>query len=273
MRFISLIITFFIGIYTLSAQELFLFTYPASNVPKNTLVARGMNSFFKRSIDNSYSYHFMAEAEYGFTKQFMLVANSFFSNEKSGVNLEGGSVFGQYRFYSDDGQKKHFRMAAWSRVAFNNAKIHQEEIELNGHNSGIKVGVTATQLLHKTALSGTLSVQRMVNNINNPIPAQYDRNAVDYTFSFGQLILPKHYKNFSQTNFNFMVEILAQTLIGTGKSFIDIAPVFQFIFKSRYRLDLAYRHQIVSSMFRTQPNGVLLNFQYNFFNLIKRKSR
>lgn len=73
------------------AQELFLFTYPASNVPKNALVLRGMNSFFNRTADNTVSYHFMPELEYGITKNWMIVTNGFLSNEDNRVNLEGGS--------------------------------------------------------------------------------------------------------------------------------------------------------------------------------------
>lgn len=257
------------SLHKIQAQELFLLTYPASNVPKNTMIVRGMNSFFQRSADNSVSYHFMPEIEYGFTKRLMFVGNGFISNENNQLNVEGASILGQYRFYSIDESKKHFRMAVWSRIAINNADIHQEEIELNGHNTGIRIGLTGTQLLYKTAISTTISYQKAYNNLNNEFPEIYSTESVDYTLSFGQLLLPKKYKNFNQTNFNLMVEILGQSHLSTGKSFIDIAPVAQFIIKSKARIDISYRRQLLSSMYRTQPNGILLNLQFNIFNIFR----
>jgi hypothetical protein len=268
-NFILFVLSFWL--FQAKAQELFLLTYPASNVPKNTMIVRGMNSFFQRSADNSISYHFMPEVMFGINKNFMLVANGFISNENNKVNFEGASVLGQYRFYSNDEAKRHFRMAVWSRIAVNNADIHQEEIELNGHNSGIRLGLTGTQLLHKTALSSTVSYQKALNNISNEFPQNYSTDAVDYTFSIGQLVLPKQYKDFNQTNINLMVEMLGQTNLENGESFFDIATVIQFIIKSKARLDIAYRRQLYSTMYRTQPNGIIINFQYNIFNVVKQK--
>lgn len=264
---------FLFCIFITNGQELFLLTNPASNVPRNTMILRGMNSFFQRTIDNSISYHLMPEIEYGISKKLMIIANSFLSNENNKVNFEGGSILTQYRFYSNDEAKKHFRMAVWSRLAINNADIHQQEIELNGHNTGIRIGLTGTKLLHKTAISSTLSYQKATNNIYNKFPQNYATDAIDYTLSLGQLVLPKTYKSFDQTNVNFMIEMLGQSHINNGKSFLDIVPIIQFIIKSKARLDIAYRRQLYSSMIRTQHNGVIVNFQYNIFNAIKRKSK
>lgn len=270
MKYLLITFLLIITYQSAKAQELFLLTYPASNVPKNTLVVRGMNSFFQRKANNTISYHFMPEIEYGISKNFMLVCNGFLSNENNKINVEGASILGQYRFYSKDEAKKHFRVALWSRVALNNAKIHQEEIELNGHNTGIRVGLTGTQLLHKTAISTTVSYQKGFSNFNNSFPQNYASNAIDYTLSVGQLVLPKKYKNFNQTNFNLMLEFLGQTHLPNGNTFIDIAPVAQFIIKSKIRIDIAYRRQLYSSMYRTQPNGILVNFQYAIFNVVKK---
>lgn len=254
----------------LSAQELFLFTYPASNIPKNAMMIRGMNSFFQQQQKSTISYHFMPEIEYGVSKKFMFLVNGFISNENNKINLEGISLLSQYRFFNKDGSKKHFRIAFWNRLSINNAEIHQEEIELNGHNSGYRLGLTATQLLRKTAISSTISYQKAFNNFNQLFPNYYSNQAIDYTVSLGHLLFPKEYKNFSQTNVNLMVEILGQLHSNTGKNFIDIAPVVQFIFKSKSRLDLAYRRQLYSNIYRTQPNGIIVNFQYNIFNVLKR---
>jgi hypothetical protein len=162
-------------------------------------------------------------------------------------------------------------MAAWSRIALNNADIHQEEIELNGHNSGLRIGLTGTQLLHKTAISSTISFQQAADNFDNKIPGNYSTESFDYTLSTGHLILPRTYKNFNQTNLNLMIEVLGQTHLSNQKSYLDIVPVVQFIFRSKSRLDIAYRRQLYSSLYRTQPNGFILNYQYSLFNVVKRK--
>jgi hypothetical protein len=272
MKKYTFVIILFLCFFQTKAQELFLLTNPASNVPKNTMVVRGMNSFFQRTANNSVSYHFMPEVEYGLSKKVMIIANGFISNQEKKVNFEGVSILGQYRFYSNDEAKKHFRMAMWGKFAINNTKIHQEEIDLNGHNSGIRLGLTATQLLQKTALSSTVSYQKAINNFSNEFPQNYSTNTVDYTLSLGQLVLPRTYKNFNQTNVNLMMEILGQTHLSNSKSFLDIAPVIQFIFRSKARLDIAYKRQLYSTMYRTQPNGIIINFQYNIFNVIKKKT-
>jgi hypothetical protein len=67
-----------------------------------------------------------------------------------------------------------------------------------------------------------------------------------------------------------MLEVLGQTHPSNGNTFLDIAPVLQFIFKSKARLDIAYRRQVFSSLYRTQANGIVVNFQYAFFNLTKK---
>lgn len=249
------------------AQELFLLTNPASNVPRNALVLRGMNSFFQRTADQTISYHFMPELEYGVSRKVMLIANGFISNEGNKLTLEGGSILAQYRFLSKDEAKRHFRMALWGRFSANTADIHQEEIELNGHNTGVRMGLTGTQLIRKTAISSTVSFQHALSNFNNKFPDSYARNAIDYTLSLGHLVLPRTYKGFHQVNMNVMVEMLGQAHPATRNSFLDIAPVIQFIFKSRTRLDIAYRRQVYSTLYRTQPNGVIVNFQYSIFNL------
>lgn len=257
------------GTSKMQAQEFFLFSYPASNVPKNTLVVRGMNAVFKYNEGESYSYHLMPALEYGLSKNLMLVANTFINKANNKLSVAGGSIFGQYRFYKQDAAKKHFRMAVWSRIAINKGKIQQEEIELNRHNTGLRLGLTATQLLQKTALSSTISFQKALNNIGNSFPKNYSTRSVDYTFSFGRLVFPKQYTNLQQTNVNLMIEFLGQSHLNSGNAFLDVAPAIQFIFKSKMRLDLYYRQQLYSAVYRTHPNGVILNFQYSIFNLIK----
>jgi hypothetical protein len=60
----------------------------------------------------------------------------------------------KYRFYSEDDLNSHFRMA-YGRYSFNRADIHQEQIEILGHNTGFETGIIATKLLKKVAISSS----------------------------------------------------------------------------------------------------------------------
>lgn len=267
MRFI--LITF-ICLKTLvsNAQELFVATEPASNMPANSLGIRLMNTFMKNSSTGKINYHFMPELMYGISKKWMVHVQGFNSTRGSkSLFLEGGSLYTKYRFYSADDLHKHFRLATYGRYSFNRADIHQEEIETVGHNSGIEIGMIATQLIHKTAISGSLSFEQALNNTSKYIyPITQSNNATNFTLSAGQLILPKKYKNYRQTNVNLMVELIVQYLNKEHKGFIDLVPSLQFIIHSKARIDIAYKRELYSHCVRTAPNGIWLKLEYNIFN-------
>ena len=103
----------------------------------------------------------------GVSKTFMISADLFFSNRSEVFKLEGGSIYAKYRFLSNDALQKHFRMALFSRLSYNNSDIHQEEINMYGHNTGLEMGIVATQLLRKAALSSTVSILKATDNGNN----------------------------------------------------------------------------------------------------------
>ena len=123
---------FFIAIYcqNIYSQELFVITDPASNVPANSLGVNVMQSLFKEEMKSGYNYHFMPEVSYGLNKNIMFRASAFVSNRNSQLVTEGGSFYTKYRFYSTDDLNSHFRLAAYGRYSFNNADIHQEQIEM-----------------------------------------------------------------------------------------------------------------------------------------------
>ncbi len=253
------------------SQELFVVTDPASNIPANSLSVRMGNSLFKEKFESGYNYHLMPEVSYGLNKNLMFRATAFISNRANSLVTEGGSLYSKYRFYSEDDINSHFRLAAFGRYSFNNSDIHQEQIETMGHNSGFEVGLVATKLIHKVAISSSLSFEKAVDNTSiNPFPDQLGNMATNYTFSVGKLMYPKKYTSFKQTNINLMLEFLGQTINENGRSSLDVIPAVQFIINSQARIDLAYRHEILSSMFRTAPNGFYLNLEYNFYNVLKK---
>ena len=256
--------------FKINAQELFVVTEPASNMPSGSLGIRIGQSAFKEKFEDGYNYHAMPELMWGVNKNFMIHATTFLSNRSNKLVDEGYSVYTKWRFYSADDFHSHFRLAAYARVSNNNSDIHQEQIEIMGHNSGYETGIIATQLINKVAISSSISFEKALDNSsNNKYPTTQGNTATNYSLSFGKLMLPKVYTNFKQTNMNLMLEFLGQTINSNGKSYIDIVPSIQFIFNSRSRLDIAYRRELMSSMFRTAPNGIYLNFEYTLFNVFK----
>jgi len=264
------IIAFIILSQNSKAQELFVVTEPASNVPAGSLNVRLGQLLFKEKFEEGYNYHFMPELTWGMNKNLMLRATAFVSNRNTQLVIEGGSFYTKYRFFSTDDLNSHFRLAAFGRYSFNNADIHQETIEIMGHNTGFETGIVATKLIKKVAVSSSVSFEKALDNKPNyTFPSTQGNNATNYTLSIGKLMYPKKYTNYKQTNINLMVEFLGQTINENGKSYLDVIPAVQFIINSQSRIDFAYRQELYSSMLRSAPNGFYLNFEYTFFNVSK----
>lgn len=218
------------------------------------------------------NYHFIPELMWGVNKSLMIHAEGYFSNRNNEFSAEGGALYAKYRFLSKDNVHRHFRMATYGRISSNNGDIHQEEIETNGHNSGAELGLIGTQLLHKLALSASVSYEQAVDNRNgNELPQVNSDKAINYSLSAGRLILPKSYIGYKQMNFNVMLEVLGQRLLENGKMYLDIAPSIQFIINSQTRVDIGYKHQLYSNMSRTAPNGLLIRVEHVLFNAISLK--
>ena len=249
------------------AQELFVYTEPASNMPAHTIGIRASSWLMDEQESNRINSHFVPELMWGVNKRLMVHAEGFFSNRSGSFYAEGAGLYAKYRFYSNDTLYRHFRAAAFGRATTNNAAIHQDEIAVNGHNSGFQLGLIATQLLHRQALSATLSYERALDNFGgNEYPAAQSRNAANFAFSAGRLFYPKHYSSYRQVNINGMLEVLGQQLLAADKWYMDIAPSVQFIFNSQTRVDIGYRHELFSNMERTAPNGLLLRIEHVFFS-------
>ncbi len=253
-----------------TAQELFVVTEPASNMPTGSIGVRLGQSLMKEKFKSGYNYHMMPEIMWGANKKLMLHAAVFISNRNKNLATEGGSLYAKYRFLSKDDIHQHFRMAAYGRVSVNKSDIHQEEINTMGHNSGFETGIVATQLLNKVAISASSSFEKAMNNSPTyKFPTTQSNSATNYTLSFGRLMYPNKYKSFKQTNINLMAEFMGQTLNQNGKSFLDVVPSIQFIINSQARMDVAYVREIYSNMLRTAPNALYLKLEYSFFNVTK----
>jgi hypothetical protein len=272
MKKIMLLLALVFQLLTAQAQELFVLTEPASNMPAKSLGLRLMNSFMQGANKHTET-HLMPEIMWGATKKWMFHANAFISNQAQNKWVpEGAGMYAKYRFYSADELHKHLRLAAFARLSYNNAMPHQQEIETMGHNSGAEIGLIATKLHHKIAYNLTLSTEHKFKTTYIPNSTYSNQNsALNYTLSVGKLVYPKQYTNFNKTNINLMLECIGQRL-PNGNNFIDLAPAIQFIIKSQARIDLLYRQQIHSTMYRIAPNGFILKFEYTFFNVLQNRN-
>lgn len=270
MRSIIVFVLLSVAKYS-SAQELFTYTEPASNMPVKSFAIRANNYLQRSTTAGDYSYSFAPEIMFGISKELMVHGEAFFGNQMNDFRLDGASFYAKYRFYTKDEVHEHFRMAVTAKTAIANMPVIQPAIDLAGKNSGAELGFVATQLLNRTAYSGGVSfVNAFDNTGSNKFPVNgISRNAINYTLSFGHLILPKEYKDYNQPNLNVMLELLGQTNTGNGTSFLDLAPSLQVILKSKIRLDAGYRVPLVHSLQRIQDRGFLLRIEYNFFNAFR----
>ena len=141
-------------------------------MPAKTIGLRLSQNFLKDNFRGITNYSVLPEIMFGINKNLMLHAEGFFSSRDKTLAYEGFGIYAKYRFYSIDNVHTHFRLAGFGRITTNNSDIHQEEIDINAHNSGYQLGIIATQLLHKVALSSSVSVVQAINNgSNNKFPS------------------------------------------------------------------------------------------------------
>lgn len=271
----------------LHAQELYVSTEPASNMPANSLGLRVTNRFFKMESEGVTGMRIEPELMWGISKKLMVHVAGLASNQmQPSIEWEGASIYAKYRFLSKDDVHSHFRMAAYVKGAVinnpfvpamrehNRKPYINQELDLEGGASGVAGGLIATQLLHKLALSATLGYNRFMNNTKDNRPDDMPGNAVNYSLSAGYLLLPRTYRSYEQTNLNLYVEFLgkANTDVLSKSQYLDIAPAIQFIFNSVTRLDFSYRTQLFGDMTRNVFNTFTLRFEHNIFNIsTKRK--
>lgn len=250
------------------AQELFVFTEPASNMAAKSVGFRLNNTFGKNTETNKKNYQLSPEIMWGVSRKMMVHATAYLNDYDTKFTARGASFYVKYRLLSVDDIHNHFRLSAFGRYSFNNSIIQQPAIDLEGFNSGYEGGVVATQLINKVALSATSFLSHAMDNGNQKfLLGDKARTAVNYTLSIGKLMLPKEYTNYKQTNLNLMVELLGQTNLQSGLGYLDIAPAAQLIINSRSIIDLGYRYAMIKNLTRTSPQGIFIRFEYNIFNI------
>lgn len=213
MKFLlSLLLVCFASIA--NAQELYVFTEPASNMPANTFSPRLRVITAARENRPAFQ-RYIPEIMFGISKKFMVHAATTFANQQwNNVSWEGAYLYTKYRFYSADDVHKHFRIAAFAQGGYSKNPMYYDEISVQGDNSGIEAGLIATQLINKLAVSATTSYTKVFLDKAEHDYHEVAGSAINYTFSAGYLILPVEYKNYDQLNVNLYGELLAQQTFG-----------------------------------------------------------
>jgi len=250
---------------TALAQELFVSTEPASNMATKSLGIRLENQAY---ANNGIKNRSTLEVMYGQSKYLMLHASAYTSNYYTpGIKFEGVSTYAKYRFLSVDSVQSHFRGAAFFKASLINNPITNQELTLEGDNTGFQAGLVFTRLAHKLALSGSASYLHGVSYKHNLYKPGFAHDQLTYTLSAGYLLLPKVYENYNQTNMNVYMELLGKNAPGYGQSYLDAAPAVQLIFNSVFRVDFSYRIPVYNQMLRTSNNTFLIRLEYNLFNV------
>lgn len=264
-----MLLILFIGVQQIaSAQELFVFSEPASNMAAKgvglRLTAMPMKNYFSKKTDLFSN----IEAMVGINKNLMLHSELYLSNINSNVKINGVGFYGKYRFFTNDAVHRHFRLAALGRITFIDGLPAKPPFNLTANNSGLEAGIVATQLINKYAFSAGVSYLQGWNNGSYKLANSLEnRHAIAYNVAIGKLVLPKEYISYDQLNVNLMLEGLGQVNSTNGKQFFDLAPSIQFIIKSKMRVDAGYRYRITENYNSTHRQSFLLRFEYNWFNV------
>lgn len=259
----------------LHAQELFVFTEPASNMPAHSISLKVTDHMVaKDKIYQRFSQRFMPQIMFGVSKKFMVHLGMTIGNMHTSKYLyESFNVYAKYRFLSNDEIHKHFRMAVFAEGSATKAPFHYDEITLMGDKSGIEAGIIATQLWNKFALSGTISHTQVLDKSRNSkiiyVPERLYQS-MNYSLSGGYLLFPREYNDYKQTNLNLYTELLAEQSLDAKKYCIDLAPAAQLIFNSNLKLNIGYRFQLDGNMSRMATHNWQISIERTFLNALKK---
>ena len=259
-----------------SAQELYPFTEPASNMPAKSISGKLSGMFGKGIHGNRLEQRYIPEVMFGLTKKWMIHASVSFSNlYETFYYYESARLYAKYRFLSKDEVHKHFRMAAFAAAAYSRNRLQHNELNLMGDHSGMQVGVIATQLWNKLAISATVSETEVFDKKrwDKDLPQQYAFRSLNYSLSAGYLVLPVEYRDYTQTNLNIYAELLGGRNLDWKyeKYYIDLAPSVQLIFNSTSKLNIGYRFQLKSDIYRNMTDSWMISYEHIFLNALKRE--
>ena len=258
---IFFILFFLLNISISSAQELYINSESASLIPKGTKVVRlHHHTFYLNKINEPESQSFakllIPQILYGISKNIMVSAafqisnNPFDVSPNSGFN--GFKIYSKQRILSTDKQKYHTRLSSFIKYANHgkwntpNYKFLTKSYNIDFQDSGVEVGLIATQLIKKLAISVTSGFGMISNKTSDGTYDDKSFNTLHNSISAGYLLFPRKYKSYKQTNFNIYLEYLTSSILSKNyplrynKFMSTFAPGIQFIIMSRSRLDFSY---------------------------------
>ncbi|HTD92578.1 MAG TPA: hypothetical protein VK644_02150 [Chitinophagaceae bacterium] len=260
-------------------QELFVYTEPASNMPAHSLSAKLSADYIaSQSPENRPMQRYTPEVMLGVSKKIMLHTGLTFADMfTERFRWESVYVYGKYRFLSHDDIHTHFRMAFFADLAYSRNKFHYDEVNLRGDKSGAQLGVIATQLWNKLAVSATVSNSQVLSGARGDKPASYNPSRIyqsmNYSLSAGYLLLPFEYTDYRQTNVNLYTELLAQQTLDRRTYYVDLAPAVQIIFNSNTKVNIGHRFQLKGDMTRIAENSWQVGVERTFLGVVKKRER
>ena len=277
-KFLFLFYIIFLGIVS-KAQELYPYSEPASNMPSKSISIKN-TAFFNKDVHSSRTVNRqMPELMFGLNKNWMVHLGANFSNmHQQSFVWEGARLYAKYRFLSNDDVHQHFRMAAFASGTYSRNHLDHNEINIQmGDQSGVQAGLIATQLWNKFAISATGSWNEVLDEKrqDKSFADVYAYRSSNYSLSAGYLLLPFEYKDYNQTNINLYAELLGSRNINfpREKYYVDLAPSIQAIFNSTAKLNVGYRFQLSSDIYRLTKNSWMVSFEYIFLNALRKKSK
>jgi hypothetical protein len=257
------------------AQELYVFTEPASNIPAHSISAKVGYRSPDSKFNNYYKQRITPELMLGLSKNCMVHISSsfsdFFSSQLGWESIKG---YAKWRFFSRDEVHQHFRMAAFVEASYTRNPFLYDELTLDGDNNGVQGGIVATQLLHKLALSASGSVIKIFAERNEHVHGEgHSLEAFNYNFSAGYLLYPRAYTGYNQTNINIYTEFLGMKGINGKDYMLDIAPALQFIFNSTTKLNLGARFQLAGNMIRVGERNYYIGIERIFLDVLKKRKK
>ncbi|HYM20058.1 MAG TPA: hypothetical protein VEW28_03530 [Candidatus Kapabacteria bacterium] len=258
--------------FTARAQELFIQTEPASNMPAGRFGLRVSSDIWQ---DNKTVSRFGTEVMYGLTKDLMVHLQAYGSNQLTGFHPETFGAYVKYRLYVDDGFKYHFRISAYGEALGGEQHSMSPALSFKGAGPIVSGGFIATVLENRLALSLTVGATRALKEISISSMTYSNITNLNSSFSVGYLIYPPSYTGYSDPNINVYAELLSyqslydQSVDGHTTSehatemLLSLGP--QLILNSVARFDLAYAITVTSGFIQKSPNSFFARFEYNFY--------
>jgi hypothetical protein len=259
------------------AQELYVFSEPASNMPARAMALKASGKFLNSIMTGRTDHRQKLYASFGLDRKWMLRAGTTLSNMYSSPDSRWESVnlYAKYRFHSNDGVHRHFRAAAFLEASHSRNGPMFDEISLEGDQSGLQAGIVLTQLIHKLAVSTTLGWTEVLQDKrwDKQHAAMHPYRSLGFSLSAGYLLLPVRYRSYRQTNLNLYIEMMGARNPGRSQGYLDMAPALQLIFNSNTKLNAGYRFALGGDMYRMAQRSLLFSVETTFLNVLRTKSR